>query len=991
MGDEKNQRPKVPPNKKWFTLREVALILGVDDGTVRYWKKKGWFTPDHVDHDGKFYYTREQIEQLVSVYRKDWRNLFTFKDVEDLQAIPQVAQNGSECGKDTDEKEYKSRNEEIMSETSSETALMIQKIVPSALRNVPRWVLHKSKVPYIFKKSASKIIMHKIDPTQIGNKLLTYDEAVTGLQNCGGNADGLGFVLDKKTVPAVCIDIDGKDNNYATRFLSELKDTYIEISPSGNGFHIWYIDRETDDISGRRTKGLEIYAAKRFITFTGNRVEGCNSELKVFNGLTRRLILELFDNTQADQALDADIEGISFDEPPAVSDDEVRRAIENSNDFIIKRLLLDGDSSKYPSVSEADWHCILKLCFWTGGNAGQIERLFNQSPLGKRDKWQGREDYRRRTILRAIAAWDGNSYGGNNFKDNPRMIHVKHGDNCIFTNADGKEIVFQTPRGYSVVIGKGIFKTGEVDNEADKCICNDVILPLRTFRNADSQAVSVDLWFYRKDRWQHSVFPNDIISVNSEIVALSNIGLDVTSINARALVAFFRSFKNVNADLIEETTAYSQTGWRGTSEFIYPIETPEYIIDADSDTDFPSLFEPKGDRDSWLYVYNQFKQHKYFRLAVAASLAAPLLKVLRLRNMTLQFWSQSGSGKTAILKFADSVYKSHLPMLNFRATNNFIELRCVTLSDFPICIDELKTADCDKKIKNGVDLFAHLIENGISKGRATKAIKQRDIKTFRTIAIITGEHPLTELNSDMGIKRRTLEIHCDSIFPKNLTFQEQSAAAFLHVFVEDNYGLVGQEWIDLIKKTSIQDEIVDKYKEVRQHLRERRPDAFEEHCNLLAACATADFFFNQNIAEEGVTPDISALLGTETDFNVELEESDYVRAFKFIADWVEQNRGFFIVEGTPLKQQRAVKYGWIVDKGKVDESIAIISGVLHDVLKEAGFNPRKALTELVQKNFIEFQVQADGKKSFSVVRRIKNEGAKRVILIPMQNFIDKLQ
>ena len=699
----------------------------------------------------------------------------------------------------------------------------------------------------------------------------------------------------------------------------------------------------------------------------------------------------MFDNTQADQSLDADIEGISFDEPPAVSDDEVIRAIENSNDFIIKRLLFDGDSSKYPSVSEADWHCILKLCFWTGGNAGQIERLFNQSPLSKRDKWQGREDYRRRTILRAIAAWDGCSYGGNNFKDNPRTIHVKHGDNCIFTDADGKEIVFQTPRGYSVVLGKGIFKTGEVDNEADKCICSDVILPLRTFRNADSQAVSVDLWYHRKGKWRHSVFPNDIISVNSEIVSLSNIGLDVTSINARALVSFFRSFKNINAELIEETTAYSQTGWRGTTEFIYPIETPDYIIDADSDTDFPSLFEPKGDRDSWLYVYNQFKQHKYFRLAVAASLAAPILKILHLRNMTLQFWSQSGAGKTAILKFADSVYKSPLPMLNFRATNNFIELRCVTLSDFPICIDELKTADCDKKIKNGVDLFAHLIENGISKGRATKAIKQRDIKTFRTIAIITGEHPLTELNSDMGIKRRTLEIHCDSIFPKNSTFQEQSAAAFLHVFVEDNYGLIGQDWIDLIKKPSIQDEIVEKYKEIRRQVREGRPDSFEEHCNLLAACATADFFFNFHIAEEGVAPDVSALLDTETDFNVELEESDFVRAFDFIADWVEQNRGFFVNEGTPVKKQRAVKYGWLINTGKDDETIAIIAGVLHGVLKDAEFNPRKVLTELMQHNFINSQVQADGKKSFSIVRRFKNEGNKRVILIPVRNFIEKLQ
>ena len=651
--------------------------------------------------------------------------------------------------------------------------------------------------------------------------------------------------------------------------------------------------------------------------------------------------------------------------------------IANSKDERLKTLL-EGNAQGYVSASEEDWHAALKLAFWSGGNAGQIERIISNSKLGMRHKWQDRQDYRRKTISKALVAWDGVSFkpAGN------RTFEIRQGDSTpLVDKSSGAPIKFITPRGYVLSLDKGIFKTDDVDDNADRCISNDVILPLRLFVNADSMLVSNELWFRRHGRWRQAVINNDVISNTKAIVELSALGLDVTSINARAMVAFLRAFKAANRNTIEAVTSFAQTGWRNDGSFVYPINSDRYVVDAGREIDLVKMFEPTGERDRWLEVYNNLKEHRYFRLAVAAALTAPLLKILKIRNMTLHFWSQSGEGKTAILKFADSVFKNPIPLLKFNASASFIEARCTALSDFPFCIDELKTADRDGKTKANIDVFAHFIEGGTSRGRATKEVNQRLVKFFRTIAISTGERPLTDFSSDMGIKRRTLEIHCSNIFPKNLTVQGTGVAAFLHSFAADHHGLLGLDWINLISRQHFQDEIQDKYRLYQKILADNNPGAFVDHCNLLAACATADFFFNRELADPDSEPNSEMLFGVEQTFSEEQGETDCHRAFKSIIDWLSRNRGFF-VDVDHSDSARAVTLGWIANAGKTDEAFLIIPSELHKALKDDGFSSKKVLNELVNEHLLDGQCRTGrDKPDYAIVQRIKGFGVKRVVKI----------
>lgn len=89
--------------------------------------------------------------------------------------------------------------------------------------------------------------------------------------------------------------------------------------------------------------------------------------------------------------------------PSGLSDEELLRiafAAKNGDAF---KALWNGDISGHSyDDSAADYDLLKQLAFWTGGDACQMERLFSSSALGQREKWRGREDYRERSIQRAI-------------------------------------------------------------------------------------------------------------------------------------------------------------------------------------------------------------------------------------------------------------------------------------------------------------------------------------------------------------------------------------------------------------------------------------------------------------------------------------------------------------------------------------------------------------------------------------------------------------
>jgi primase-polymerase (primpol)-like protein len=98
---------------------------------------------------------------------------------------------------------------------------------------------------------------------------------------------GSGFVLSD-TDEIVCLDLDhcldpltGRLAPWAAAVLRDAGATYVEVSPSGDGLHIW---GRADVRQGRRIRrpdgtAVEIYGTGRYITVTGRRHGSCPSIL----------------------------------------------------------------------------------------------------------------------------------------------------------------------------------------------------------------------------------------------------------------------------------------------------------------------------------------------------------------------------------------------------------------------------------------------------------------------------------------------------------------------------------------------------------------------------------------------------------------------------------------------------------------------------------------------------------------------------------------
>jgi len=261
--------------------------------------------------------------------------------------------------------------------------------IPPELLNLRQWVAYKTlpadkpkKVPV--NPHTGGHASHS-DPKTWG----TFDEAVARAER--NNLPGVGFVFSQDGLFGVDLDgcrdpVTGEIEPWAQEIII-LLDSYTEISCSGTGVHI--LGYGTLPPGGRRKGKVEMYDRDRFFVVTGQHVSG---ELEHRREEVAELHARVFGTPAPDLQTPNDQELI----------ERARRA-RNGDGF---SKLLAGDTSGYPSDSEADLALCNHLAFWSGGDAQQMDRVFRQSGL-YRPKWDERHyadgrTYGQGTIQRAL-------------------------------------------------------------------------------------------------------------------------------------------------------------------------------------------------------------------------------------------------------------------------------------------------------------------------------------------------------------------------------------------------------------------------------------------------------------------------------------------------------------------------------------------------------------------------------------------------------------
>lgn len=231
----------------------------------------------------------------------------------------------------------------------------------------------------------------------------TFNDAKKAVST--NNYSGIGLILTN----SICgIDIDHKDlEDGVAKDIINLMNTYTEISPSGEGFHLLFTVDENKlptyiDEKGKKRLNSKYYQknskldiecyisslTNRYFTFTGNTVNN-----KPINERTEELIQFLNKYMQKNNPVQGEKQN-NIDVQKII---EIIMKSKQAEKFT--KLFYKGDLSNYKSHSEGDLALCSIISFYTQ-DFYLIDEIFKRSKL-YREKWN-RLDYKENTINQAI-------------------------------------------------------------------------------------------------------------------------------------------------------------------------------------------------------------------------------------------------------------------------------------------------------------------------------------------------------------------------------------------------------------------------------------------------------------------------------------------------------------------------------------------------------------------------------------------------------------
>lgn len=526
----------------------------------------------------------------------------------------------------------------------------------------------------------------------------------------------------------------------------------------------------------------------------------------------------------------------------------------------------------------------------------------------------------------------------------------------------GAPISLRTPEGW-IFSDKGISwidpKTHTPAN-----VCRTPILLTQRLKSLETGDEKMEVAFKRDGEWQRAIYPRSVIFSSRSITALADLGCTITSENSKNVVKFLGALESENIDIIPKNDATSTFGWQPGRRFI-PGHDEGITLDIDpSQRGMAAAYCQNGTMERWIEHMAPHRSREKFRFILAASFAAPLLRIVKQRIFFVYNWGGSKGGKTAALKAALSAWGDpERLMVNFNATQVGLERTAAFYCDLPLGIDERQLAGNNQ---GALEKIVYMIASGTGKIRGAKSGGIQTVHQWRTVALATGEEPLSTETSQTGVSTRVLEIYGGP-------FDNEQDAALMHQQAAMDCGWAGPAFIEHILQMD-EREIVERYEDMQRYIRETSQGKNGSHIAGIAAVALADslideWFFGGNPREsvaEAKRMAASILINQVEANTTDVNEN----AVQFIVDWVLANRSYFGANaiGTCL--------GFTSETGN---TAYIFPSMLNQALTKAGYSPRKTMKYMAERDLIGTDTdRKTGKKQYSIIKWFGTRSARFV-------------
>ncbi len=495
-------------------------------------------------------------------------------------------------------------------------------------------------------------------------------------------------------------------------------------------------------------------------------------------------------------------------------------------------------------------------------------------------------------------------------------------------------------------------------------VCRTPIILTQRLKSLETGDEKIEVAFKRDGQWQTAIYPRSTIFSSRSITTLADLGCTVTSENAKRVVSFLGALEAENIDLIPKNDATSTFGWQPGKRFL-PGHDDGLTLDIDpSQRGMAAAYCKNGTMERWVEHMTPHRARMKFRFILAAGFAAPLLRIVKQRIFFVYNWGGSKGGKTAALKATLSAWGDpERLMVSFNATQVGLERTAAFYCDLPLGIDERQLAGNNQ---GALEKIVYMIASGTGKIRGSKGGGLQTIHQWRTVALATGEEPLSTETTQTGVSTRVLEIYGGP-------FDNEADAALMHQQSATDCGWAGPAFIEKILQMD-ERRIVELYEEMQNYVRTVSEGKNGSHIAGIAAVALADalidtWFFGGEWAVSWASAKqmASDILVNQVESNAtDVNEN----AVQFIVDWVLSNKAYFgpNTVGTCL--------GFTSETGN---TAYIFPSMLNQALTKAGYSYRKTMKYMADQDLIGCTIRKDTrKKDYSVSKWFGNRSARFV-------------
>ena len=504
----------------------------------------------------------------------------------------------------------------------------------------------------------------------------------------------------------------------------------------------------------------------------------------------------------------------------------------------------------------------------------------------------------------------------------------------------------------------GIY-TFNKDYSNEVLACYHPILPVKRMKNLETGEEQLLVAYKRNRSWKEIIVPKDLVSSASKIVALSKLGVAVTSENAKLLVKYLSDVENLNDEDIPVQMSSSKLGWIGDGFIPYDTE-----IVFDGDMQFRQVFESirqHGNKNDWMNYVRELRKTGRIevKFLLAASFASVLVGQIGALPFIVDLWGETEGGKTVALMLAASVWANPSDSQyigDFKTTDVALETKCNLLNHLPLMLDD--SSKVSARIRDNFEGVVYDLCSGKGKSRSNKELGIRRENNWKNVIITNGERPLSSYVSQGGAINRILEVEC-----KDHVFKDPQEA--VEVF-RKNYGHAGKQFVKIVKQMGT-DEIRRIQQEIQREIYQE--DKMQKQSIALSVVLTADRIITEYLFNDGEYISLDEANSVLVDHN---ELSEHERCYRYLLDKIQMNNQRFDAD-TKVEKWGILKDGY-----------AIIFGQAFKALCSDGGYSDKSFLSWADKNGV---IETDG-KNFTKVHRF-GKTTRRCVFLRLNEYADK--